>query len=185
MVRRFAVFLFAFQSILCLLHFFLFRTLMAAFGPFDHSIRWPLAGCLAVLAFSFLSTSLLAFRYRAGIVRFLYIPAAVWLGVFNYLFLASIAWWLVAGVIFVLHFSFSATIPSFLLFGAALATGIYGLVNAAIPRVKYVPVSLQNLPPAWQGLSFALVSDLHLGHVHNRRFAARIVKLVQAENPHF
>lgn len=185
MVRRFAVFLLIFQTTLFLLHFFLFKTLLAAFAFLGSSVYWLLASALAILAFTFLSTSLLAFRSRAAVVRFLYIPAAVWLGLFNYLFLASIAWWLVAAIIFLFHFSFSATIPAVLLFGAALATGIYGLVNAAIPRVKHVTISLQNLPPAWHGRSFALVSDLHLGHVHKRRFAARIVHLIRAENPHF
>ncbi len=185
MPRRFAVFLFVFQSILFLAHFFLFKTLVVAFGPLNGSAIHFLAGSLGVLAISFLTTSLLAFRYRAFIIRILYIPAAIWLGLFNYLFLAAIVWWFLSGLIFVFHISIFRAIPAFLSFGAALATGIYGLVNAAIPRVKHISVHLQGLPRAWQGRSFALISDFHLGHIRNTGFAARMVKLIQAQNPQF
>jgi hypothetical protein len=76
MLRRFAVFLFVFQSILFPAHFFLFKTLQAAFDPMLDAYAWPLRITLATLAASFLSTSLLAFRHSSPIIRTLYIPAA-------------------------------------------------------------------------------------------------------------
>src|SRR3974390_2164483 len=185
MLRRFAVFLFVFQSILFLAHFFLFKTLVVAFGPLNSPSIYFLAWFLGVLAISFLSASLLAFRYRAFIVRILYILAAVWLGLFNYLFLAAVVWWFLSGSILVFHIPISRAVPAFLSLGAALAIGIYGLVNAAIPRIKHVSVHLQALPRAWQGRSFALVSDFHLGHIRSAGFAARIVKLIEAQYPQF
>jgi predicted MPP superfamily phosphohydrolase len=84
-----------------------------------------------------------------------------------------------------LKFPFPNPTSAIILFGTALATSLYGLINAAIPRVKHVTVHLKNLPPAWHNRTFALISDLHLGHVRNRHFAARIVRLINQENPHF
>jgi predicted MPP superfamily phosphohydrolase len=185
MLRRFAVFLFVFQSILFLAHFFFFNTLLAAFGPVLNSCIWPLGIVLAILAASFLATSLLAFRYSSPIVRALYVPAAIWLGVFNYLFLAAIIWWLVYGFTTFLHIRISLLVSAYFLFGSALAISLYGLVNAAYPRVEHVTVRIRKLPAAWHNRTFALLSDLHLGHVRNRGFAARIVRIINRQKPQF
>ncbi len=185
MLRRFAAFLFVFQSILFLAHFFFFKTLLATFAPVAHSLVWPLGIILTILAASFLSTSLLAFRYYSPIVRAVYIPAAIWLGVFNYLFLAAIAWWLIYGVTAALNIQIHISMLAILLFGSALAISLYGLVNAAIPRVKHITVRLKGLPSVWHNRRFALVSDLHLGHVRNSSFAKRIVRLINQQKPQF
>ena len=185
MLRRFAVFLLVFQSILFLAHYFLFRTLLSAWGPFDSSTRFALGLTLAILAASFLSASLLAFRYSATWVRIVYIIGAVWLGIFNYLFLASIAYWLLYAAAAILKIPVANPISALILFGSALAISLYGLINAAIPRVKHVTVRLNNLPRYWHNRTFALVSDLHLGHVRNRGFASRIVRIINQQKPEF
>jgi hypothetical protein len=185
MLRRFAVFLLVFQSILFLAHYFLFRTLLSAWGPFDSSTRFALGLTLAILAASFLSASLLAFRYSATWVRIVYIIGAVWLGIFNYLFLASIAYWLLYAAAAILKIPVANPISALILFGSALAISLYGLINAAIPRVKHVTVRLNNLPRYWHNRTFALVSDLHLGHVRNRGFASRIVRIINQQKPKF
>jgi uncharacterized protein len=185
MLRRFAIFLFVFQSILFLAHYFLFRTLQSAWGPFDSSFRFALGLTLAILAILFLAASLLAFRYPATIVRFAYIIGAVWLGIFNYLFLAAIAWWILYGAANLLKIQYANSTLGLILFGAALAISLYGLINAALPRIKHVNVTLKGLPAHWHNRSFALISDLHLGHVRNRPFAARIVRMINQQKPEF
>jgi predicted MPP superfamily phosphohydrolase len=185
MLRRFAIFLFVFQSILFLAHFFLFRTLLTAFAPFVTPIAKPLGLILGLLAASFLTTSLLAFRNSSMLVRALYIPAAIWLGTFNYLFLASIAWWLLYGAAAISRIPLPNSLAGAILFGTALAFSLYGLINAAIPRVKRLTVRLKNLPVNWHNRTFALISDLHLGHIRNRSFAYRITRTINRENPHF
>ncbi len=147
MLRRFAVFLFVFQSTLFLAHFFLYKTLLVAFAPFLTPVARPLGLILGVLAASFLSTSLLAFRYSSAIVRVLYIPSAIWLGTFNYVFLAALAWWLLYGASAILKIQFLDPIGGLILFGAALIFSLYGLINAAIPRVKRISISLLTSPP--------------------------------------
>ncbi len=185
MLRRFAVFLLVFQSILFLAHFLLFKTLLAAWGPAGPSTTMALGIALAILGASFLATSLLAFRFSSPLVRIVYIVGAVWLGIFNYLFLASAAWWLLHAILSLLNLRAANSASAFLLFGAALAIGVYGLINAAIPRVKHVTVRLQGLPKSWHNRAFALISDLHLGHVRNRGFAARIVRIINELKPEF
>jgi uncharacterized protein len=183
MLRRFAVFLTAFQTILFLAHFFLFEALVAAWGPLNSAVTRSLGVGLAILSISFLSSSLLAFRSANSIVRVVYAVGAVWLGVFNYLFIASFAWWLVHGLTIVFGIRGQRVLPGIALFGAALAISLYGVINAAWTRVKRINVTLARLPESWRGRRVALVSDLHLGHVRNAGFVRRIVSLINREQP--
>jgi hypothetical protein len=183
MLRRFAVFLTVFQTILFLGHFFLFETFLAAWKPLDSTTVRTLGIVLAILSMSFLGPSLLAFRNASFIVRVLYIVGAVWLGTFNYLFIASITWWIFHGIAVVANLSVSGAILGFILFGAAGAISLYGVINAAWTRVKRIDVQLANLPESWHGRTIALVSDLHLGHVRNSGFLRRIVARINREKP--
>jgi uncharacterized protein len=182
-LRRFAGFLTTFQSILFLAHYLFFITLVHAFNPAGRSIAPSLGVLLAVLSIAFLSATLLGFRYKGLAVRLYYTLAAVWLGTFNYLFIAACAWWLIYGLTALAQIPVSPQILAAVLFGSALATSVYGLINANWIRVKRLPVRLPNLPQSWRGRSLALVSDLHLGHVHNAGFASRIVRLINQELP--
>lgn len=182
-MRRFAVFLIVFQSILFLGHYFLYETLVHAFHPLNQSVTWAWGWTLAVLSVSFLSAGLLAFRQRNWLVRVFYSVSAVWLGAFNYLFLAACFWWLSYGLARALGSSLSGSNVGYWLFGAALVVSIYGLVNAAILRVKRIEIRLANLPEAWRGRTVALISDLHLGHVRNSGTARRIVQRINREKP--
>lgn len=181
MLRRFAVFLSVTQSILFLAHYLLFETLVFAWQPRSGSLL--LAVTLGLLSISFLGASLLAFRSYNIWVRTLYKVGAVWLGTFHWLFMAACAWWLVYGGLRLADVQFSSRRLAAGLFGLALATGAYGVVNAGWTRVKRIAVRLAGLPDSWRGLSIALVSDLHLGNVRSSGFARRIVEKIVRENP--
>lgn len=181
MLRRFAVFLAVFQSILFLAHYFLFETVVFAWG--SRAGGGILAAALAVLSISFLGASLLAFRYFNVVVRALYQLAAVWLGTFNYLFMAACAWWVIYGVLSAAHVQFPERELAGVLFGLALIVSFYGVVNANWTRVKRITVQLAGLPEAWRGRTIALVSDLHLGNVRGAGFLRRVVSKIKRENP--
>ena len=181
MLKRFAVFLSVFQSVLLLAHFLLFETLVYAFNPRLNTML--LAVALAALAVSFLGASLLAFRHFNIVVRMFYKAAAVWLGTFNYLFMAACAWWLVYGALYLTNVKVSRAALAAVLFGLALATALYGFVNAGWTRVKRISVQLPTLPESWRGRTIALVSDLHLGHVRNEGFTRSVVRKIVRENP--
>jgi predicted MPP superfamily phosphohydrolase len=183
MLRRFALFLTLFQSILFLAHFFLFETLRQAFGPFRAQSSLALAVVLAVLSISFLGTSIIAFRFWNLPIRVLYIISAAWLGTFNYLFMAAALWWFVHFAAALASISLSASTLGLALFATALALSLFGVINASVPRLKRISITLKGLPPAWRGRTLVLVSDLHLGHVRAARFARRIVRLINNQHP--
>jgi hypothetical protein len=180
-LRRFAVFLSVAQSILFLAHYILFQTLVFAFQPRSGSM--VLAVALGLLSISFLGSSVLAFRSYNILVRTVYKVGAVWLGTFNWLFMAVCAWWLAYGAWSFADVRFSPRLLAAGLFGLALATGAYGVVNASWTRVKRITVQLAGLPDSWHGRTIALVSDLHLGNIRNSGFARRIVEKINRENP--
>ena len=180
-LKRFAVFLSVFQSVLLLAHFLVFETLVYASGQrFNAAL---LGIMLAALSVSFLSASLLAFRYFNAFVRVFYKIAAVWLGIFNYLFMAACLWWLLFGAFYLMGINVSRSGLAAALFGLAIATALYGFANAAAIRVKHIGVELPALPESWRGRTIALVSDLHLGHVRNSGFTRRIVRKIAREKP--
>src|ERR1700746_183605 len=86
------------QLILFLTHFFIYETWI--FGPAQSGAASPawLKIIVGVLSVSFLSVSLLAFRFTNPLVRAFYRIAAVWLGIVSFLFFAAGASWVVFGV---------------------------------------------------------------------------------------
>src|SRR2546425_5530755 len=84
------VFITVFQSILLAAHFFVYETWLHLWNP--GAASW-LAGSTAVvflLGISFVAASLLSFKYWNGVTRVFYRTSAVWLGLFNFLFLAAV-----------------------------------------------------------------------------------------------
>lgn len=180
-----AAFVAVVQGILWAAHLFVYQTwsLRANGGAKSPAgALWPKV-LLAVLSVSFVAASLLAFRFTNLVVRGVYRIAAVWLGLLSFLFLASVASWLIFGILLLAGFTphFHTIVQA--LFGASLAVGIYGVFNAGCTRITRTTVRLANLPEAWRGRKAALISDLHLGHVRNGNFLRRIVADVLKEKP--
>ena len=171
------------QAILLATHLLIYETW--TFGVADGS--WAAAEwvkvLLAALSVSFVAASLLAFRYTNPVVRGIYRVAAVWLGLVSFLFFAASAAWIVftALKIFSVNVNFHTMVE--VLYVAATAAGIAGMLNAGWTRIRRITVKLENLPEAWKGRRAALVSDLHVGHVRNGSFLRRIVALVMDEKP--
>src|SRR5260370_38049723 len=82
------------QSILFLVHFFIYKTWSFAPAGSGFSGEW-LKLTIGVLSVSFLAATLLAFRYTNPAIRTLYRIAAVWLGIVSFLFFAACASWVV------------------------------------------------------------------------------------------
>ena len=139
---------------------------------------------LGFLSVSFVAASLLAFRYTNAAVRVFYRVAAVWVGLLTFALPAAVFSWMIFGVTRLagLEVNFHRTVE--VLFGAAVAVGLYGVFNASWTRITRATVRLANLPAAWRGRRAALVSDLHLGHVRNGSFCGRIVTMIVKEEPH-
>src|SRR5580765_1416970 len=88
------VFISVFQLILLAAHFMVFETWMYFWVPTFFAGVLVLKAGLLILSISFVAGSLLSFRYWNAPVRAVYRLAAVWLGIFNFLFLAALGAWL-------------------------------------------------------------------------------------------
>jgi len=171
------------QSVLFLTHFLLYETwTFSSLGSDTPGALW-IKLVLGLLSVSFVSASLLAFRFTNAALRAFYRVAAVWVGLLTFLFLAAISSWIIFGVARLagLDVNFHRTVE--LLFFAAVMAGLYGVVNAGWTRITRITVRLANLPAAWRGRKAALISDVHLGHVRNGSFLRRMVAKIVKEEP--
>ena len=171
------------QSVLFLTHLFLYETWTFSSVSGNTSGRMWVKLTLGVLSMSFVSASLLAFRYTNSAVRAFYRAAAIWTGLVSFLFFAALFAWIVFGVTRTtgLNVDFHRIVEW--LFGAAVVAGLYGVFNANWTRITRATVQLANLPPSWRGRTAALISDVHLGHVRNGGFLRRLVAKVLREKP--
>jgi uncharacterized protein len=178
--KQLVIFITIIQSILFLGHLLLYET-------WTHGLDVPVSSgiklAFGLLSVSFIASSLLAFRYTNAAVRAVYKASAIWLGLLSFLFLAAAASWIIFGVTQLagLQINFHRMVE--VLFGAAVAIGVYGVLNASCTRITRATVRLANLPDAWRGRRAALISDLHLGHVRNGSFLRRMVTKILKEEP--
>ncbi len=183
MPRRLFGFIIVIQSVLFLTHFLLYKTWTFASAGSDTGGELAIKVAFGLLSISFVTASVLAFRYTNATVRALYRASAVWLGLLSFLFLAAVGCWLVLGVARLAGKGLDFHRTAQWLFGIAAAAGLYGVFNASWTRITRTTVRLANLPDAWRGRRAALISDVHLGHVRNGSFLRRMVAKILKEEP--
>jgi uncharacterized protein len=191
--NRLIVFLAVFQTVLFLVHDFLFFTWIYFWAPripgeSSYSdagfLNHPrLLAAMAILSVSFLVTSLVGFRLTNMVLRFFYRITAVWLGFVNYAFFSAVACWVSYLTLRLTGGSPERHYFALGFLGLAAAVTLYGVINAATTRVKRVTVKLPNLPASWRGRTAVLMSDLHLGNYRGPRFTQRMVKMANRLNP--
>ncbi len=175
------------QVILLLAYWFVYTTCIAFFPGLAPAAVNELRVAMLILAFSFVPATLLSFRSSNVVVRLVYWAAAVWLGFLNFFFWASVLIRLGWLAIWLSHLAqnpdaFRAPLATGFYTLAAL-TGIYGLINARIIRVRRIAMHIPDLPPRWHGRKGVLMSDLHLGPINGVRFCRRVTALVSSFRP--
>ena len=183
MRRRIAIFVLIVQSILFLVHFFLYETWTMFWGEVRPRGNLPLQITLAFLSVTFISASLLGYRYSNVLVRTYYTVSAAWLGFVNFGFVAACACWVFDGAIRIIGLHPDGRLLAGIFLGLATLATLYGMANASRTRVKKITVKLPNLPETWRGRVAAQVSDLHLGHVRNLGFLRRVVTMLTRLRP--
>lgn len=132
---------------------------------------------LGILTASFIIASIIGSRWYTRFTRCYYWLSSVWLGLFLYLFIASV--FIIVGTAL-----FEPVIrigPA--VFCIALAASIYGVVHARKIVTTTLSVSLPHLPPAWRGRRAVWISDVHLGQIHGFKYAQKIVAQIRALAP--
>lgn len=173
------------QVFLTLAHWFIFHTWIS-FWPMSPADAANLFTAQIALSFTFVLAAFLGFHYSNFLVELFYKMAAIWLGVLNFAFWAACLCWMVDLILRIAlgagHIQARPRVAA-VLFGAALFTALYGMVNARRIRRREVTLTLPNLPASWRGRTALVVSDLHLGHVNGTGFARRIANLAWQINP--
>src|SRR5271154_4759489 len=96
--KRLIIFIAVIQSLLFLIHLFLYKTwTFSSAGDATPGAFW-IKLALGVLSVSFVAASLLAYRYTNAPLRAFYRAAAVWMGMLTFLFFAAVFSWLIFGV---------------------------------------------------------------------------------------
>jgi hypothetical protein len=147
---RLAFFVTVIQVILFAGHASLHETIVYFWPVQPDSARFDLRIALAILSVTFVTASLLAFRYFNLAVRIYYTLAAALLGIFSFLFFASCALWVTYGAASIVGLHPNRQEWAIVFLSAALLISAYGIINAAIIRVKRITVKLENLPEAWR-----------------------------------
>jgi len=178
--KRLIRFILIIQLLLFITHFFVYETWTYSTAATGSPWTKVFATMLSV---SFVSASLLAFRYTSWPVRAFYKIAAIWLGWLTFLVLAAIPAWVVFGISMLMSIPMNFHRVVERLFGAAIIVGIYATLNSNWTRITRIALQLPNLPPAWRGRRLALISDIHLGHVRNGSFLRRMVSRILHEQP--
>lgn len=181
--RRIAGFVIAIQTLLFAGHWFVYETWMHFSPPATPHGILALQVVLALLSLSFVTSSMLAFRYRNYFVRAFYTLSAAWIGALNYLAMAACACWVVWFGAVAMHAHVDRVWIGKGFFAAAVLVSLYGIANACWVRAKHISVKLPGLPDSWRGRRAALVTDVHLGHVRGREFMARVIDRIRRENP--
>jgi uncharacterized protein len=180
---RIAIIIAILQSILFLAHWFVYDTWAGFWGLPDPGAPSGPQITFALLSVSFVTASLLAFRYSSFLVRLVYTLAAAWLGILSFCFFAACFCHVLYLLVRLTGIHLSRRPLAAALFGLAILASVYGTINASLTRVKRIAIQLPNLPASWRGRVAALVSDTHLGHVRGYRFARKIVKMLNREQP--
>jgi predicted MPP superfamily phosphohydrolase len=173
------------QAILFLGHWFVYSTFIA-FCP-GLAPATELRVALFVLAFSFVFASLISFRFSNPVVGVIYWVAAVWLGFLNFFFWGSIVirmgWLAIKFSNLTMHPSAFRTPLAATIYIIAALTGIYGLINARIIRIRRILIKIPDLPASWRDRRAVLMSDLHLGPINGVRFCRRMVAAASQLKP--
>lgn len=181
--KRLVVFISIIQSIFFLTHFFLYQAWTFQLPAGSTPSKGWVAAIFILLSISFVSASLLAFRYSNAVVRVFYRVAAVWAGLLSFFCLAAVFSWMVfaASSLAGFHLNFHFLVQT--LFAGAVGLGLFGVFNAGWTRITRARIRLENLPDSWRGKKAALISDIHLGHVRNGSFLRRMIAKILHEEP--
>lgn len=167
------------QLLLFLLHAMIYETIVAAFGVTSTA----LAIVFGFLSLTFLSATLLAAAGDNMFIRAYYRLAALWFSFVAPLCAASVAFLILEDVFPLWHWILPPATAGILSFAAAIAVGIYGIVNGLSIRTTRIAVPLANVPEGWRGKKIVFLSDVHLGAMRGAGFSRRIVAKVNALAP--
>ena len=130
---------------------------------------------ITLLALSFPVFSLLEKFFANAFTMILYTMASVWLGILFLMLGALVVYEPVRLILRV-----DSKITGIVIVSIVLMVSVYAIINAMFIKVKTVDIPLPNLD---RPLKAALLSDIHVGTIHNSDYLKKIVDKTNALNP--
>jgi len=142
-----------------------------------------LLGGIAVAFAALLIGPILERRLRNPWRRRLVLPSLVWMGglwiTLNALFVSEAVLWLTGAASSSPDPSAPAAVRAAAVVAVSISAIVLGMRSAlAVPAVRKVEVQLARWPRALDGFRIAQISDIHIGPILDRRFAAGVVDRV-------
>lgn len=164
-------------------HFFLYYSLVHFFKIVNPGLNTTLAIILVLLALSFIVSSLLAHWKENTLTRAFYFASGIWLGLLINLLMSLFAAWIVWGIARLSHIPLNPGIVAAVAVIAAFAYSIWGIYSAYNPVITEISVKINNLPPYWRGKKVVQISDIHLGHVFDKKYLEGVIRRVNSLAP--
>jgi uncharacterized protein len=162
-------------------HYFIFLTFNKFFNIDRKNYIW-LAAAL-VLSASFVMASFFTNYSNLQAAKIIYYAVSMWHGVLVFLLISSALSWFV----YFLDNHLKTGLPTqkliHIFFAAALAVSIYGLLNAADPKIKNVEIYLDNLNEYWKDRTIVHISDVHMGAINGASKMEKIARMINNEKP--
>ncbi len=163
-------------------HWFLYFSTLKFFSITGLTAKNVLAIIYGLLSISFIVAIILMRFSDFFIFRFFYAFSAFWLGLMIYLVIACLLAWIV--ILFFKSANYNIKlVAGTLAFVLAFLYSIYGVWNAFHPIVKNVEIKITGLPAEWENKKIVHISDAHLGRIHGRSFARKIVEKINKQDP--
>lgn len=183
-MKRLIASLVIFQVLLVFVHLAVYKTFVAAFGPFSGMMETVMSMLFIVLAFTFISSTLIARYSRSRLAAAYYTFSAYWFGLVHFLFMGALAFFVTESVFYSFNCYISPAVLGAWAFGIAFFIHAYGTWQSGRGEIVKISVALPHLPEAWRGRTVAFISDVHLGDVRAARFSAMIAHKVSALKPY-
>ena len=171
------------QIVLLLTHYLVLSSIVSFLGLTGTTFLISLGVIFFLLSISLVVSNVIAWKYYNVLTRIIFTLSAMWMGLFLYLFFASIISWIIYLIVIILGFTPNTQLISGILYSLAIMISGYGLINASISRITRVTVTLPHLPAAWINRTAVWISDVHLGQIHTAPFANAIAKKIKQLKP--
>jgi predicted MPP superfamily phosphohydrolase len=179
-------FIFIFVSIvtvvLVLLHFVIYEGILTAFNMVSPVTTIILRIILIFLAFGFIASAISANKQNNTFSRLFFTFESTWLGFMTYFFAASVVFGIILA--FEQRFGLSNSIwIGHVLFILAFIISIYGIIHARLIRIKRYEITIPDVPQNWKNKKVVFISDIHLGQIHGKSFAQKVVTKINELQP--
>ena len=183
MIARLVLMLLVTLGLLVGAHYFVYHSVVRAFVIEQGAVRKALFGILLLLSLSFPASVLLVRIWRNFLSEFFFIVAMVWMGLLLNLLLAADSGWLLVGAAKLAGRDLDPKRVAIVAASVAVLFTAHGAWKARRPQVHRIDVAIDGLPEAWRDRTIVHLSDLHLGHIHGRKFMERVARQVNALAP--